>query len=56
VQAARAAGMPVVVVAYGYLGDGAPPAEWKADGIVDCADDLQAWVFGTPKRAARSAR
>ena len=52
VQAARAAGMPVVVAAYGYLGDGEPPSQWKADGIVDSVDELQDWVFGAPKRAA----
>jgi len=44
VQAARAAGMPVVVAAYGYLGGGDPVA-WKADGIVDCASELDAWIF-----------
>jgi phosphoglycolate phosphatase len=56
VQAARAAGMPVVVAAYGYLGDGAPPSEWEADGIVDSVDALQAWVLRAPRRAAGSAR
>jgi phosphoglycolate phosphatase len=52
VQAARAAGMPVVVAAYGYLGDGAPPSEWKADGIVESVQALEAWVFDAPRRAA----
>ena len=57
VQAARAAGMPVVVAAYGYLGDGAPPAEWKADGIVDSPEALDIWIFGArEERARRSAR
>jgi 2-phosphoglycolate phosphatase len=56
VQAARAAGMPVVVAAYGYLGDGPPPSEWKADGIVDSAGELVAWIFGAQERSARSAR
>jgi len=35
VQAARAAGMPVLVAGYGYLGDGPAPILWGADGIVD---------------------
>ena len=56
VQAARAAGMPVVVAAYGYLGDGPPPSEWKADGIVDSAAALDAWIFRTRDRERRSAR
>jgi len=55
VQAARAAGMPVVVAAYGYLGGGDPVA-WKADGIVDSAAGLDAWIFGDATRARRSAR
>jgi 2-phosphoglycolate phosphatase len=50
VQAARAAGMPVVVAAYGYLGDGPPPSEWNADGIVDSPAGLDAWIFGAPQR------
>jgi 2-phosphoglycolate phosphatase len=58
VQAARAAGMPVVVAAYGYLGDGPPPSEWNADAVIDSAVDLDAWIFAARKRerAARSAR
>jgi phosphoglycolate phosphatase len=32
VQAARAAGMPVLVAGYGYLGDGPAPSQWGADG------------------------
>lgn len=35
VQAARAAGMKVIVAGYGYLGDGPPPILWGADAIVD---------------------
>jgi 2-phosphoglycolate phosphatase len=56
VQAARAARMPVVVGAYGYLGNGAPPSEWKADGIVDSPEGLDAWIFGARTTARRSAR
>ena len=52
----RAAGMPVIVAAYGYLGDGPPPRDWKADAIVDSVAELEAWMFDAPKRAAMSAR
>lgn len=44
VQAARAAGMPVLVAGYGYLGDGAPPILWGADGIVESAPAIGAWM------------
>jgi phosphoglycolate phosphatase len=44
VQAARAAGMPVLVAGYGYLGDGPRPADWGADGIVDSAEGIGAWI------------
>jgi phosphoglycolate phosphatase len=40
VQAARAAGMPVLAVRYGYLGDGAPPEAWGADAIIDTPEEL----------------
>jgi phosphoglycolate phosphatase len=44
VQAARAAGMPVVVAGYGYLGDGPPPALWNADAIVRDAKGIGTWI------------
>jgi phosphoglycolate phosphatase len=44
VQAARAAGMPVVAAGYGYLGDGPHPSRWGADGVV-----------GSPAQIARFA-
>jgi phosphoglycolate phosphatase len=44
VQAARAAGMPVVVAGYGYLGDGPSPQAWGADAIVDCAEGIGEWL------------
>ncbi|HXN15897.1 MAG TPA: phosphoglycolate phosphatase [Usitatibacter sp.] len=44
VQAARAAGMPVVVAGYGYLGDGPPPSFWGADAIVDSPAAIEAWM------------
>jgi phosphoglycolate phosphatase len=44
VQAARAAGMPVIVAGYGYLGDGTPPTEWDADAIVHSALEIGDWI------------
>lgn len=34
VQAARAAGMPVIAAKYGYLGDGGSIESWRADAII----------------------
>ena len=44
VQAARAAGMKVLVAGYGYLGDGPSPVLWGADGIVDSPLGIGAWM------------
>ena len=44
VQAARAAGMPVLVAGYGYLGVGPPAESWGADGIVDSAAGIGRWL------------
>jgi len=44
VQAARAAGMPVLVAAYGYLGDGTPPILWGADALVDSPRGIKEWI------------
>ncbi len=44
VQAARAAGMPVIVAGYGYLGDGPGPARWGADGIVASPGEIARWA------------
>ena len=44
VQAARAAGMPVLAAAYGYLGDGPPPSLWGADAVVDSPAALHEWI------------
>ncbi len=44
VQAAHAAGMPVLVAGYGYLGDGPPAHTWGADGIVESVDGIGAWI------------
>jgi phosphoglycolate phosphatase len=35
IQAARAAGMPVIAAAYGYLGVGGDPHAWGADAVID---------------------
>ena len=40
VQAGHAAGMPVVVARYGYLGNGTPPEQWGADAFIDAPEDL----------------
>jgi len=45
VRAARAAGMPVVVAGYGYLGDGPPPSQWGADAVLDSCPALHAWIL-----------
>jgi N-acetyl-D-muramate 6-phosphate phosphatase len=44
VQAARAAGMPVIAAAYGYLGDGPEPARWGADGVVASPAEIAPWA------------
>jgi 2-phosphoglycolate phosphatase len=44
VQAARAAGMPVIVAGYGYLGDGPPPALWNADAVAQDVKEMTAWI------------
>ena len=55
VQAARAAGMPVVVAGYGYLG-GSAPALWNADAILDSPAHLDAWIRDAGQHTARAAR
>jgi phosphoglycolate phosphatase len=54
VDAARAAGMPVVVAAYGYLGDGDPPALWGADAILESPEAMMRWMVdrGLTQKAA----
>ena len=44
IQAARAAGMPALAAAYGYLGDGAPVESWGADAVVDSAGSIGKWL------------
>ncbi len=45
VQAGHAAGMNVVVVRYGYLGNGRPPEEWGADVYIDSPEELVPVLF-----------
>jgi N-acetyl-D-muramate 6-phosphate phosphatase len=45
VQAGHAAGMPVVVARYGYLGNGTPPEKWGADRFIDAPEDLLGILF-----------
>jgi phosphoglycolate phosphatase len=54
VTAARAAGMPVVVAAYGYLGDGDPPSFWGADAVLESPEAVLRWIVdrGLAQRAA----
>ncbi|HWA12399.1 MAG TPA: HAD-IA family hydrolase [Burkholderiales bacterium] len=42
VRAGQAAGMPVIVARYGYLGSGTPPEAWGADGFIDSPMELLA--------------
>jgi N-acetyl-D-muramate 6-phosphate phosphatase len=42
ITAARAAGMPVVAVGWGYVGYGAPIESWGADAILQSPDELKA--------------
>lgn len=44
VQAARAAGMPVLAAGYGYLGDGTAPSQWNADAIVNTVEEIGTWI------------
>lgn len=44
VQAARAAGMPVLAAGYGYLGDGPAPARWGADAVVESPAGIARWA------------
>ena len=44
IQAARAANMRSLAARYGYIGTGAPPEAWRADGIVDSAEEVLAFL------------
>jgi 2-phosphoglycolate phosphatase len=44
IQSARAAGMPVLLATYGYLGPDDAPQSWLADGEIDSLRDLLEWL------------
>lgn len=44
IQAARAASMRVLAARYGYIGTGSPPEAWQADGIIDSAEEVLAYL------------
>lgn len=46
IQAARAAGMPVVAAGYGYVGVDSPPAAWGADAVLTHPAELRAFLPG----------
>ena len=46
VQAARAAGMPVLVARYGYLGPDDDPDSWQPDGQIDAPGGIIEWLDG----------
>jgi phosphoglycolate phosphatase len=54
VTAARAAGMPVVVAGYGYLGDQDPPSLWGADAVLESPGAVLQWLVerGLTREAA----
>lgn len=45
VEAGRAAGMRTIAVRYGYL-NGGVPADWGADAVVDCPEDVLSHIDG----------
>ncbi|MEO8314652.1 MAG: HAD-IA family hydrolase [Pseudomonadota bacterium] len=46
VQSARAAGMPVLVARYGYLGPEDDPDSWQPDALIDAPLQIIAWLDG----------
>jgi phosphoglycolate phosphatase len=46
VQASRAAGMPVLVARYGYLGPDDDPQSWRPDGHIDIPTQIIDWLDG----------
>lgn len=46
VQASRAAGMPVLVARYGYLGPDDDPLAWAPDGTIDQPLQILDWLDG----------
>ncbi len=52
VQAARAAGMPVIVAGYGYLGEERAPDLWGADAVMGSVAEIGAWVRNQSSQGA----
>ena len=48
VQSARAAGMPVLVARYGYLGPNDDPDSWQPDAHIDAPLQILDWLDGAP--------
>ena len=46
VQSARAAGMPVLVAQYGYLGPDDDPASWQGDALIESPLEILRWLDG----------
>lgn len=44
IQSARAAGMPVLAAAFGYLGESGDPHAWDADAVISQPSDLLEWA------------
>ncbi len=54
IEAGRAAGMATLVARWGYMGDGADPDRWPADGWLDAPGDLIGWLDARTPRAAEA--
>jgi 2-phosphoglycolate phosphatase len=50
VQSARAAGMPVLVARYGYLGPDDDPDSWQPDAMIDAPLEIIDWLDGASSR------
>ena len=48
VQAAHAAGMPVLAAAFGYLGDAGDPHVWGADAVIDHPSEIMDFLRTNP--------
>lgn len=46
ITAGRAAGMFTIAVSFGYISDGEDLAAWKADAVVDSADEMETVING----------
>jgi len=48
VQAGRGAGVRTLVALFGYIDTGQDPASWGADGLLESAAELSAWLDAPP--------